>query len=162
MSKIYTVSESERRDMIELAKALLRDKGVVVSPSNLAECLGCDASTVQRWLNELGQEGRKGLRCRKDSDTRKSDILAAAMDEAEAMGFSNITRRGIAERAGISEPLVNKYLGTLPQLRRTVMRQAVKHEFLGIIAQGIVARNPYALKASDELQAKALASFNKG
>lgn len=162
MSKIYTVSESERREMIESAKIYLRSESVVVSPSTLAARLNCDASTVQRWLNELGDEGRKGLRCRKDSDTRKADILAAAMDEAEAMGFANITRRGIAKRAGVSEPLVNKYLGTLKQLRRTVMRQAVKHEHLGVIAQGLAARNQYALHASKELQARALASLTEG
>ena len=103
----------------------------------------------------------KPMRTRKEPDARKSDILAAALVEAEESGFDSITRRGIAKRAGVSESLVNKYMGKLSQLRSTVMRQAVKHERLNIIAQGIVTRNPYALKASDELQARALASFNK-
>jgi AcrR family transcriptional regulator len=103
----------------------------------------------------------KSMRTRKEPHARKSDILEAALVEASESGFNNITRKGIAERAGVSDSLVNKYMGTLSQLRRTVMRQAVKHEHLTIIAQGIVTRNPYALKASDELQARALASFNK-
>jgi len=123
----------------------------------------------------------KSMRTRKEPDARKVDILAAALEEAAEYGVDSITRRGIAKRAGVSESLVNKYMGKLSQLRSTVMRQAVKHErlnviargivtpsksktssmYLNIIAQGIVTRNPYALKASDELQARALASFNK-
>ncbi len=162
MSKIYTVAESERRDMIGAAKAELGRQGVTLSPSNLAAHLECSECTIQRWLNELGDEGREGVRSRLDPDTRKAGILTAAMDEASAVGFDNMTRRGIAKRAGVSEPLVNKYLGTLKQLRRTVMRQAVKHEMLPVIAQGLAARNQYALHASKELQALALASLSGG
>ena len=162
MSKIYTVAESERREMIESAKAELNRQGVTISPSNLAAHLNCSECTVQRWLKELGDEGRKGVRSRLAPDARKAGILAAAMDEACDVGFDNMTRRGIAKRAEVSEPLVNTYLGTLTQLRRAVMRQAVKHEMLPVIAQGIATRNQYALHASKELQAKALASLTEG
>lgn len=103
----------------------------------------------------------KSMRTRKDPDVRKSDILAAALVEAAESGFETISRQGIARRAGVSDSLVNKYMGNLKKVRITVMQLAVKHEHLTIIAQGIVTRNPYALKASDELQARALASFNK-
>lgn len=162
MASIYTLTPAERGEMIDQAKATLRATGNDVSPSTLAKMLGCGEGTVQRWLNELGADSREGLRSRKDPAERKALILSAALTEAERVGFANITRKGIAAEAVVSESLVNKYLGTLPQLRRTVMRYAVNHENLAIIAQGLAARNAHAQKASDELQARALASLTKG
>lgn len=161
MATIYTASQKERGEMIATAKAELRDKGEAVSPSSLAANLGCGEGTIQRWLNELGDDSREGMRSRRDPETRKALILAAALTVAERVGISSITRKGIAAEAYVSESLVNKYLGTLPQLRRTVMRQAVKHEVLSVIAQGLASGNAYAQKASDELKARALASLTK-
>lgn len=159
---IYTATPKERGEMIAAAKAELHAKGDTVSPSTLAAQLKCGEGTIQRWLNELGDGSRDGMRSRRDPETRKSLILAAALTVAERDGFANVTRKAIAAEAYVSEPLVNKYLGTLPQLRRTVMRQAIKHELLSIIAQGIAGGNAYALKASPELKAKALATLSKG
>ena len=159
-SSIYTASKEERGELIAAAKAVLAHKGYPVSPTTLAGELGCGESTVQRWLEEQGDD-RSGMRTRKAPGTRKTHILDAALVVAARDGFGNMTRKAIAAEAYVSEPLVNKYLGTLPQLRRTVMRLAVKHEVLAVIAQGLAANNQYALAASDELKAKAL-DFLKG
>ena len=155
-----TSNTTERGERIEAAKQALRGAGSVVSPSTLAKELNVGEATVQRWLGELGEEGRKGVRNRMDVDSRKASILQAALDEASAAGVDKMTRKAIAERAGVTVSLVNKYLGTMIQLRRTVMRQAVKHSVLPIIAQGLASRNAYALKASPELKAAALASLS--
>lgn len=91
---------------------------------------------------------------RKDSKTRKMQIISAALIEAKANGFTSLTRRSIASRCGVTEPLVNHYLGTLPQLKRVVMRAAVNQEILEIVAEGLAIRNPHAMKASKELKQK--------
>lgn len=96
---------------------------------------------------------------RKDSKTRKAEMISAALLEAEENGFTNLTRRSIANRCGVAEPLVNHYLGTLPQLKRTIMRAAVSKSVLKIIAEGLAIRDPHALKASDELKQQAIASI---
>lgn len=70
-----------------------------------------------------------------------------------------ITREGIARAAGVSDALVTYHLGTMADLRRAVMREAVRAECLPVIAQGITARDRHALKAAPELRQKALASL---
>jgi AcrR family transcriptional regulator len=145
--------------MIAEAKETIISQERPVSPSSLAAQLGCGEGTIQRWLTELGDESRVGVRSRQSADTRKGNILAAALIVAERDGFHKMTRKAIATEAYVSEPLVNKYLGTLPNLRRTVMRMAIKHEVLAVIAQGIATGNAYATGAPEELKARALASL---
>ncbi len=96
---------------------------------------------------------------RKDSKTRKAEMISAALLEAEENGFTNLTRRSIAARCGVAEPLVNHYLGTLPQLKRTIMRAAVTQEVIKIIAEGLATCNPYAQQASEKLKKQAIASI---
>lgn len=90
---------------------------------------------------------------------RTAQILAAALKLAAKDGYGRITREAIAAAAGVSPGLVTHHMGTMEQLRRDVMREAVRAECLPVIAQGLVARDRHALKAPDPLQKKALASF---
>ena len=39
----------------------------------------------------------------------------------------------------------------MTQLRRNIMRVAVKHEILSVIAYGLATNNPHALKADRDL-----------
>jgi AcrR family transcriptional regulator len=96
---------------------------------------------------------------RLDPKVRKEQILAVAVARAELLGINGLRRDDVADSAGIARGLVSRYFNTMPQLRRAVMRHAVHHGNLTIIAQGIAMRDPEALKASPELQAKALASL---
>jgi len=96
---------------------------------------------------------------RKDSKTRKAEMISAALLEAEENGFTNLTRRSIASRCDVAEPLINHDLGTLPQLKRTIMRAAVRQRVLKIIAEGLAIRDPHALNADPELKQKAIASI---
>lgn len=91
---------------------------------------------------------------------RLSQILTAAVRAAAKDGYQRITRETIAKAAGVSEALVTYHLGTMPELRRAVMREAVRLECLAVIAQGLTARDRHALKCPRELQQKALASFS--
>jgi AcrR family transcriptional regulator len=90
---------------------------------------------------------------------RLTQILAAALTLSVRSGYTRITRERIAHAAGVSEALVTYHLGTMQELRRAVMREAVRVECLPVIAQGLTSRDKHAGKASPELKQKALASF---
>jgi AcrR family transcriptional regulator len=99
---------------------------------------------------------------RLDPKERQEQILSAALDLAERKGWQTLTRDGIADHAGVSPGLVSLHMGTMNKLRRTVMRAAVQRERLPIVAEGLAVRDAQALKASPELQRKALATLTRG
>ena len=90
---------------------------------------------------------------------RKQDILAAGLHVAERDGFANVTRDNIAAQARVSGPTVQYHFGTMKQLRKELMRYAVRQKNLRVIAQGIAAGDPQAMKASPELREAALNSM---
>jgi AcrR family transcriptional regulator len=91
-----------------------------------------------------------------DTAVRKADILAAALKVAEASHYAHMTRSAVAAEAGVSGPLVQYYFGTMPQLRRDVMRKAVRDGVLLVIAQGLVAGDNHAKAAPEVHKAAAL------
>lgn len=94
---------------------------------------------------------------RLNADARAGIILEAAIRLAESKGYTRITRDDIAAAAGCSTGLVSRYLGTMPQMRRTIMRRAVERGVARIVAQGLADGNPHAAKATLELRAQAAA-----
>jgi AcrR family transcriptional regulator len=96
---------------------------------------------------------------RMNATVRRQDILAAGLHVAERDGFANVTRNNIAAHAKVSGPTVQYHFGTIKQLRRELMRYAVHHKNLRVIAQGIAAGDAQALKAPPELREAALNSM---
>lgn len=96
---------------------------------------------------------------RMTKDDRKTQILEAAIVAANAKGFASVRLHHIAEQAQCSTSLVMSHYATMPQVRRAIMRAAIKRELLGIIANGYVTGDPTAKKISSELKIKALASL---
>lgn len=92
---------------------------------------------------------------------RRAEILKAALELAESKGVDKITQADVAKRAGVTHPLVIHYFGTVTQLRRDVMRAAVKQRIVSVVARGIALRDPHALKADDQLRALAAAYLSK-
>lgn len=90
---------------------------------------------------------------------RQAQILAAALVVAQRVGFNKFTLREVAQEAKVTEKLPSHYFGTMTNLRRKVMREAVKQKILPLIAQGIALNDPHALKVSPELRAAALKSL---
>lgn len=90
---------------------------------------------------------------------RKAAILAAALALAPSVGYARLTRDDIGRRAGMAPALVSYYFGTMPDLRRAIMREAIRVECLAVIAQGLAVRDRHALRASDELRRRALDSL---
>lgn len=90
---------------------------------------------------------------------RKAAILDAAVTVAEKNGFANLRMAHIAERAECSNALIVNYFKTMTQMRRAVMREAIKREILCIIANGVAMGDPSAAKVDHDLKVKALATL---
>ncbi len=88
-------------------------------------------------------------------DARKTLLLKAAISVASKGHYKHITRKQIAEAAGTSGPLVKHYLGPMDKLGDVLMAYAVENRQLWVLAQGIIAEDPIALAAPDELKDKA-------
>lgn len=95
-------------------------------------------------------------RTRMNPDTRREQILNAAVKEAEKVGFNKVSRVAIAQRANCSEGLVRHYFATLPQLQRTILGEAIRVNNDRIIAQGIIAKHPRCKKLTHERKSQAL------
>lgn len=91
--------------------------------------------------------------------SNKLKILTAAVAVCERDGYMRLTRENIANVAGVSDGSINYAYETMTQLKRSVMRYAVSHEILSIIAAGLVIKHPAAMKADKELKEKALATL---
>lgn len=95
-------------------------------------------------------------RTRMNPDVRREAILQAAMKEAEKVGFDKVRRPALAKRAGCSESLVAHYFGTVQQLQRIIMREAIRTDNNRIIAQGVIAKHPQCKKLPTERKYQAL------
>lgn len=89
----------------------------------------------------------------------KSVVLVAALTVAERDGFGRMSRASVAAQAGCSNAMVSYYFSTMTQLRRDVMRAAVRDGKLRIIAEGLVCGHEHARRAPAALKQKALATL---
>lgn len=88
---------------------------------------------------------------------RADQIVEAALGLIEAGAhYSRVTRDEIAEVCGITGTAVQYHFPTMQQLRRSIMRAAVKRGSLMCIAQGLVDGDAQALKADAETRQSAL------
>lgn len=87
--------------------------------------------------------------------TQQSTILGAAVKLARKGGFNNMTKEVIAHEAGTATGSINYHFKTMVGLRSAVMVYAVEHEVLEVVAQGLVAKHPVALKAPEALKKQA-------
>lgn len=88
---------------------------------------------------------------------RTRELLAVALNLAAAHGYRSLTRESIATAAGVSPALVSARLGTMDQLRRSVMRAAVAQRVVSVVAQGLAVRDRQAMRADESLRALAAA-----
>jgi len=94
---------------------------------------------------------------KQDARERIKHILDTALILAEQHGYTNVSRDAIARVCGFPSPsLITYHMGTMEELRRKVMREAIKRENLRVLAQGLAARDRHARKAPDDLKARAL------
>lgn len=99
------------------------------------------------------------MKKRLDPKVRKAQLIDAALQVAETHGYANMRREDIANHAEVSEGLISLYFNTMPQLRRAVIRHSIRQRNLTVLAQGLVNRDPHALKAPKEIRQAAFASL---
>ncbi len=90
------------------------------------------------------------------SDDRREAIMTAALTVATKVGYMTMTRDQIAAEADCSPGLVSAYLGTMPAMRRAVMRAAVTRKVLPVVAQGLAMRDKHAMGAPEGVRAAAV------
>lgn len=90
---------------------------------------------------------------------RIAQILRAALKIAPKKGYNRMTRDDIAKEADIPPTLITYHMGTMVELRRDIMREAIRVECLPVIAQGLTVRDRHALKAPEELRRRAVQSL---
>jgi len=90
---------------------------------------------------------------------RKALVLAAAVRVAVRTGYMVLTRKDIAAEADITEARVSQLFGSMPKLRRAVMRYAVRYSVLEVVAQGLTVNDLQATRASDSIRQAAIELF---
>lgn len=99
------------------------------------------------------------LDLRMDPKDRKRQLLDVGLKLSEQVGYRNVTMGALTDAAGVSRTLSHRYFSTVNQFRVDVMRAAVKQGNLAVIAQGLVAKDPHALKVPAELRERAAATI---
>ena len=102
---------------------------------------------------------RKG-HIRLTPDIRREQVVEAALRLAQSKPYWQITRNELADEVGIAGSVVQYHFNTVKQMRRAIMRAAVHREDLTVVAQGIAAQDPHALKADAGLRARAIGTLS--
>lgn len=87
---------------------------------------------------------------------RRRRLLAAAAAEAIERGLANMTRRGIASRAGVANGTINHEFETMAGLRDALIQHAIESRNLPVLAQGLATGHPIAKDAPADLRAEAV------
>jgi AcrR family transcriptional regulator len=93
-------------------------------------------------------------------ESRKTEILAAALTLAEKHGYTSLTRDQVARRANVVGPTVTHHFGDMGGFRKALMGFAVERQNTVVVAQGLALRDPIARKAPVALRKKALATLS--
>lgn len=154
--KTVAIKMVKKSGLINLSRRELCETAGIPDGS-FPHIMGCN---FFEFVNELKDENiESGMvavsKRRVPAVLRKEYILKAAVDMAIEQGYHRITRDCVAEKAGVSFSLVTKYFGTMKQLRKDVMRTAIKQSIAEIVAQGLVNGDDRARKAPIELKAQA-------
>lgn len=89
---------------------------------------------------------------RTDPKQRTKELLRVALRLAAAKGMDCLTHDAVAQAAGVSRPLVIARLGTMTELRRSVMRAAVEERCVPVVAEGLARKDKHAQKADGALR----------
>jgi AcrR family transcriptional regulator len=96
---------------------------------------------------------------RKPANERREEVLSVALQLAVEVGYTRITRERISSVIGITKQAIQHHIGTVAELRRDVMQEAIARECLPVIAQGMALRDPLTLSAPAELLGRARAAL---
>lgn len=159
---------NDRVRVEKVAQKMIKENGLI----NLTRAELCERSGIKtgsfavvmgmsftRFCELMAAKGNYGpskpvTKTRALRIARKESLIITGLAVAERDGYNNLTRESIAESAGVSPGLVSSICGTMPQLRRDIMRAAVRLRAVAVVAEGIASKNPHALKADQALRDK--------
>jgi len=130
-----------------------------IAQGSWVHVMGC---TFCEFIDELKKDNiesklnHKVIKTRTNPALRREHILIAALKLAEKTGVHNLQRQYIANEAGISSSLVSYHFGTMIQLKRTVLRAAIKREIIPIIYHAIKHNDNGVKKLSLKLRTKVM------
>lgn len=75
-------------------------------------------------------------------DKRKQEILKAALSISVKYGYNRVTLGQIAERADTTRGNIYYHFGTIKNLRREILREAVRTKNTAVMAQGVLFKDP--------------------
>lgn len=160
--KQTALSMVEEAGLINLSRSALCERAGIPDGS-FPHVMGCNFSEFVEELRGLRPDPAHVVtKNRANPALRKDQILSVAVTQAKEVGYTKITRDGVAEGAGVSMGLVTRYFGTMKNLRRDIIRYAIRNDIAEIIAQGLANGDCHARKAPAELKAQAatlLANF---
>lgn len=165
-------SEIRRTQLLELALAQIAVDGWPnTTHKSIARACGVNDTTVYSHFPKrsdlrnaiMADHPHLDLPDAPDLRMKPGDRHRMLMDKALELsardGYKNVTMEALTTAAGVSRTLYARYFTSVLQFRVEVMRTAVKRRNLPIIAQGLVARDPHALKAPSELREAAIATL---
>jgi AcrR family transcriptional regulator len=86
----------------------------------------------------------------------KSKILTAALAIAARVGIAATSRNAIAAKADCSTGSVSFHFGAGRQLQKAIVEAAIEREDMAVLGFAVAERHPTALRASDDLRARAI------
>jgi len=86
--------------------------------------------------------------------TSKPAILSAAIKLASKVGLFQFSRVDVAAEANVGESTVSYHFGTMPELRTAIVKHAVEHEIMKILADARAGRESVGVPMSATLRKK--------
>lgn len=83
---------------------------------------------------------------------RTTALLEVAVRLAARDGWRTLTHADVASAAGVSQGLVVARLGTKTEMLRSVMRAAVAHGVVPVVAEGLAMGDRHAKRADESLR----------
>lgn len=154
---------TDKNRIIKTAEKMIAENGLInlsrrelclragISDGSFIHVMGITFTDFIKTFDD-DNKTRKVNKNRVSPDLRRENILNIAVDVAIDIGYHKLTREVVAETAGVSMGLVSKYFGTMPRLKRDVMRFAIKNKIPQIVAQGLAIQDKHAVKAPQELK----------
>ena len=97
----------------------------------------------------------KTKRRRLEPKDRKRELVDAGLVACDQVGFAALRREDVARVAGCVSGTISLHFTTWGQYKRALMREAIRRGALRVIAEGLALRDPNALKAPEDVKARA-------
>lgn len=84
----------------------------------------------------------------------RPNILSAAIKLAKGVGLYQFSRVDVAKAAKVGESTVSYHFGTMPELRTAIVKHAVEHEIMKILADARAGREAIGVPMNAALRKK--------